>query len=99
MARARIELGDGYGRTFSNDGTPLLTVEWGTTAPKTVEYAARSLIAQIRNHREAERKAAAQIEVAVQELRNLGASWAVIAAAVGTSKAAAHKRYGSRELF
>lgn len=95
--RARIELGDGYGGHFTTTGEPIINAGWGPKA-KEVEQTAREHLATIREARAAERAAAARVEVAVQQLRVMGASWAVIAAAVGTSKAAAHKRYGNRTL-
>lgn len=95
-ARARIELGDGYGSdAVRPDGLPLLNAGWGAEARET-ETKARNLIREVRKAREAERAAARLVESHVQELRTMGASWAVIAAAVGTTKAAAHKRYANR---
>lgn len=94
--RARIELGDGYG-THESNGEPVLNAGWNAEA-RELEAKAREHMTTIRKAREAERAAAALVESSVQQLRTLGASWSVIAAAVGTSRAAAHKRYGAREL-
>lgn len=96
-SRARIELGDGYGRQEDSSGTPILNAGWSPKARET-EAAAYEHLRAIRTARAEERAAAAKVESHVQQLRAMGASWSVIAAAVGTSRAAAHKRYGSREL-
>lgn len=96
--RAKIELGDGYGGSKTDDqGMPRLSAGWAPDA-RQIEQNARALIADLRNAQEAERAAKARVENIVQELRTMGASWSVIAAAVGTTRAAAHKRFARREL-
>lgn len=70
-----------------------LTSKDHTTAAK-----ARRLLIEAKKARADERAAQARVGVIVQELRTLGASWSVIGAATGLSRAGAFKRYAKDEL-
>lgn len=59
---------------------------------------AKALVDEAATERQVIALSEARLETIVQELRTLGASWAVVGAALGTTKAAAYKRFSGREL-
>lgn len=87
-ARARIELTEG--------GTPV-AAKYGSKVDEDA-HLARSLLVEARTLRREIAGNEAALEHIVQQLRSIGASWSVIGAAMGTSRAAAHKRFAGREL-
>lgn len=87
--RARLEL-DERGHVYPTD--------W-TEAARAEARAAATLISEAESARQEIARHEAVLANVVQQLRTMGASWTVVGAALGTTRAAAHKRYGGSELI
>jgi len=89
----RIQMETDYG---SRPAHP--AVAYWSPGRRDVETQLRDLYSDLHAAQKAREAAEARVGHIVQQLRALGASWAVVGHALGVTKAAAHKRYGPAEL-
>lgn len=87
--RRRIEVARG------RDGSAITYDRWGRGAGRALGADAVRPLRELVAERE---RLDGRIRVAVQELRQAGASWSVVGDALGVTRSAAQKRYGVDEL-
>jgi len=73
-----------------------LASHFETAEPNPVRADAQAALADLQRAVVERNRAETRIRAAVLEARRSGASWALIAAALGTSRQAAHQRYGKQ---